>query len=605
MAKSTNLSFRGGSVSPGPGESTSVQVRNVFLHEIAITDAGQESHIYALFDKAKPIASAPFFEPVSTFDLADWCIRGDAVQVDLSEVMASGTDRYSGLLQDANLETDPAYGMYVHDCTLRTMLKRGTSGVRFAWFALYLITDQAASVTYLATPVHDNPETLDVPDHKVQVEQTDTPNYLAYKIMGDGSTVNVDIVRETSLGQPIDPFLRISARKTTGVIKWSDVQEVQDSDYTEFIDRIAADIADGVAPVLLDDVNGSRVVALYEFSDSVAVFRASPDLNGQYYHYIIRSDSAIIQHRQITIPMRNSGIMSILTGLVYVKNNTVADYTYDGNNPLDFVFSGEANFEVTIKSTAATDGTVNVYKQENGLLTPMMQSVAGGNTVEAGKTYQLTCSNDGWTLAEFETSVAVAKTIIGDKVYDAVKIGNLWWTVPNLDLTWTGLIVDDTSGWDGTEKAWYFDNMRETAQSKQWGLLYNHEAVKHLVDNPNLLNGWRVPTKADWEALITAAGGSSAGTALRATTQWTNEQTPATDAYGFAALPAMRCMEYSGGVTFSNPSTDENGYFRTATAQSDATDWITIINGGNAVVGPMPSGNSDGYSLRLCRDAEA
>lgn len=391
------------------------------------------------------------------------------------------------------------------------------------------------------------------------------------------------------------------------VIKWSDVQEVQDSDYSEFIDRIAADIEAGVAPVLLDDVNDGRVVALYEFSDSVAVFRANPDINGQYYNYVIRSDSAIIQNPQITIPMRNSGTMSIDTGLVYVKNNTVADYTYDGNNPLDFVFSGEANFEVTIKSTAAADGTVNVYKQKNGLLTPMMQSVAGGNTVEAGKIYQLTCSNDGWTLAEFEPAVATAKTIIGNKTYDAVKIGNLWWTVPNLDLTWTGLNVGDTSGWDGTDKpkAWYYDNDQATAQSKSWGLLYNHEAVKHLVDNPNLLNGWRVPTKADWEALITAAGGSTAGVALRATTQWTREQTPATDAYGFAALPGLRCSETSEGVTFSDPATDESGYFRTATAQSDSTDWITVINGGNAVVGPMPSGNLDGYSLRLCRDAEA
>ena len=140
---------------------------------------------------------------------AEWCIRGDVVQVDLSEAMNYGANRYAGLLQDITLANDASSGLYVSACTLRTMLKRDNTAVRFVWFSLYLIMDQDTSITYLATPVYNHPTTLDVPDHKVQVEQTDNPNYLAYKIMGDGSTVSVEVVRENGLGQAIDPFLRI------------------------------------------------------------------------------------------------------------------------------------------------------------------------------------------------------------------------------------------------------------------------------------------------------------------------------------------------------------------------------------------------------------
>lgn len=216
MAKTTDLPFDGGAIVVPSGETTSAQVHTVFLRQIEITDGGREAYIYALFDMNKPTTTAPYFEPVSAFNLAEWCIRGDVVQVDLSEAMGYGANRYAGLLQDITLANDATSGIYVNACTLRTMLKRNTTTVRFAWFSLYLIMDQDTSVSYLATPVYGHPITLDVPDHKVQVEQTDNPNYLAYKIMGDGSTVSVEVVREDALGHAIDPFLRIKTIGSSG-----------------------------------------------------------------------------------------------------------------------------------------------------------------------------------------------------------------------------------------------------------------------------------------------------------------------------------------------------------------------------------------------------
>lgn len=224
MSRTTDLPFNGGAVVDPSGETSSAQVHTVFLRKINIVDAGHELPVYAMFDKDKPTTVAPFFEPVSAFTLAEWCTRGDVIQVDLSEAIDSQSNSYSGLIQEVTLDNDAESGPYVSECTLRTMVKRGSTGVRFSWFWLCLVMDQNTGITYLATPVLNNPITIDVPDHKVQVEQTDAPGYLVNKISGDGETINVDVVRQNALGDPIDPFLKISSRvpQTTPLEGYSD-----------------------------------------------------------------------------------------------------------------------------------------------------------------------------------------------------------------------------------------------------------------------------------------------------------------------------------------------------------------------------------------------
>jgi uncharacterized protein (TIGR02145 family) len=411
--------------------------------------------------------------------------------------------------------------------------------------------DQSTSISYLATPVYNNPVMLDVPDHKVQVEQTDNPNYLAYKVIGDGSTVNVDIVRETPLGQPVDPYLRISARKTTDVIKWSEVQAVENSDYSEFTARIAADIAAGVAPVVLDDVNDGTVAVLDNINAGGALFRTPANCNERdvvYTDYVI-TDVAVsrtTRTRNVLFKNASNAYGTDPDGFVEVKNNRNGVYTYSGNtggNSLDFLadFDNDTavssvrfsavnppNFAVKIVSTAATDGTVTVYKKQNGLYTPLMPSVAGGTTVEAGKTYQLTCVGDCWTLAEFEDSTADYKMEIGDKLYKVVKIGSLYWMAENLayDATAETGDLDSASVWYDNDSSSYGD----------YGKLYCFtEAARAeiLAAAP----GWRFPTQAEMAALFTESIAD-----LKAATGWTNA---GTDGTGFSGVPGGKYFEYA------------------------------------------------------------
>ncbi len=67
--------------------------------------------------------------------------------------------------------------------------------------------------------------------------------------------------------------------------------------------------------------------------------------------------------------------------------------------------------------------------------------------------------------------------------------------------------------------------------------------------------GWHLPTKAEFETLFTAVGGSStAGTKLKLTSGWTNSGN-GSDAYSFSALPAGR-RYYNEGYNFEGSLAD-------------------------------------------------
>jgi uncharacterized protein (TIGR02145 family) len=483
--------------------------------------------------------------------------------------------------------------------------------------------DQSTSISYLATPVYNNPVMLDVPDHKVQVEQTDNPNYLAYKVIGDGSTVNVDIVRETPLGQPVDPYLRISARKTTDVIKWSEVQAVENSDYSEFTARIAADIAAGVAPVVLDDVNDGTVAVLDNINAGGALFRTPANCNERdvvYTDYVI-TDVAVsrtTRTRNVLFKNASNAYGTDPDGFVEVKNNRNGVYTYSGNtggNSLDFLadFDNDTavssvrfsavnppNFAVKIVSTAATDGTVTVYKKQNRLYTPLMPSVAGGTTVEAGKTYQLTCVGDCWTLAEFEEPTQGLSMAIGGKRYKVVRIGNLYWMAENLDYAWNGLNFPATSISTTEPDANYYNG----AITGSYGLLYSGTARDYMISHASELGfgAWRIPSSNDFIDLMDAVGLETSGTKLRATSVWADGG--GTDDYGFDAYPTG-AMHGEGALMGQPAYTYDEETTRTGFWASDNSgdSYVRLgLQSGDTVAALGDQNKFSGHSVRLCMD---
>lgn len=114
--------------------------------------------------------------------------------------------------------------------------------------------------------------------------------------------------------------------------------------------------------------------------------------------------------------------------------------------------------------------------------------------------------------------------------YDVVKIGNLTWMAENLNYATEGSACPDG----------------DSRNCKRLGRLYTWAEAKTICPE-----GWRLPTKADFEALVIAASGNVAqshdgesgvvsnkvGATLKSRDGWFKKGN-GTDEFGFNALPA-------------------------------------------------------------------
>ena len=102
--------------------------------------------------------------------------------------------------------------------------------------------------------------------------------------------------------------------------------------------------------------------------------------------------------------------------------------------------------------------------------------------------------------------------------YSVVKIGNLTWMVENLNF----------------ETAGSFCPEGDSRNCKRLGRLYSWTEAKSVCPD-----GWRLPTKGDFEALVAAQSPSHsrAGAALKSSDGWFKKGN-GSDALGFRALPA-------------------------------------------------------------------
>lgn len=133
--------------------------------------------------------------------------------------------------------------------------------------------------------------------------------------------------------------------------------------------------------------------------------------------------------------------------------------------------------------------------------------------------------------------------------YDVVKIGNLSWMAANLNYATEMSVCPDG----------------DSRNCKRLGRLYTWADAKTVCPE-----GWRLPTKADFEALVNAASGDAAqfhngnsdavsnkvGAALKSRDGWFKKGN-GSDEFGFNALPAG----YRGAVLKTDDGTVTGGKF--------------------------------------------
>lgn len=175
---------------------------------------------------------------------------------------------------------------------------------------------------------------------------------------------------------------------------------------------------------------------------------------------------------------------------------------------------------------------------------------------------------------------------IGGRKYPVVRIGNQLWMAENLDFVWDRLTVGK-SGTSSTEpRGNYYNNDESTygINGNRQGLLYNHFAASNIPDLPA---GWHLPSKSEWETLITNAG-DTPSTKLRAYTF------NGSDDYEMKILPT--------GLYTGNFSSEYAGYYWSDTIRYTGSYYY--INFSTA-----PNVNYSQYSetyemgIRLVKDA--
>ena len=186
---------------------------------------------------------------------------------------------------------------------------------------------------------------------------------------------------------------------------------------------------------------------------------------------------------------------------------------------------------------------------------------------------------------------------IGGRTYKTVIIGDQEWLAENLDYKFTGLDVGHVERDYSIPKAAYYDNDEATygVDGNKYGLLYNWTAVDYLNTNrATLCNGWHVPSRDDWDVLISAVG-ESPSTKLRSETGWESSSYAGTDDFGFNAKPCG----YSISQFFS---VGWRASFWTSDAKDSSSAYYKYFHSG-----PDVSENDQvrylGYSVRLVRDS--
>lgn len=160
----------------------------------------------------------------------------------------------------------------------------------------------------------------------------------------------------------------------------------------------------------------------------------------------------------------------------------------------------------------------------------------------------------------------------------SVTIGSQTWMSKNLD-------INDGQGGIYTQTVNY-------GQGDVVEYYYTWDAAVRVAAS---ISGWHLPTQAECNTLISAAGGGyNAGTKLRSTYGWNASN--GTDNYGFAAFPAGL---YDRG--FMNQG--NYAFFWISNNYSTAVGYAMFFDGYGSASTDMENYKTAGFSVRLIKDA--
>jgi uncharacterized protein (TIGR02145 family) len=167
----------------------------------------------------------------------------------------------------------------------------------------------------------------------------------------------------------------------------------------------------------------------------------------------------------------------------------------------------------------------------------------------------------------------------GGGSYQSVTIGGKKWMKRNLNIE----TADSWCYWSSTDKC------------DEYGRLYTWAAAKKACPS-----GWHLPTRDEWGALETAAGGSTASKALKSKSGWNDylgKYGTGTDNYGFSALPGGQRRS-----TGSFSGVREEGYWWSASEYSGDNAYGVKMSYSYDFLYTNDYDKSNGHSVRCVKN---
>ena len=186
-------------------------------------------------------------------------------------------------------------------------------------------------------------------------------------------------------------------------------------------------------------------------------------------------------------------------------------------------------------------------------------------------------------------------------VYKTTQIGGKTWMAENLN--YFDIEVDIEGAASSIKNDWCYWDKPENCESA--GRLYTWKVAQRICPE-----GWRLPTKADWESLLQEVGADSlneilwkGSSKLKSVNGWENNGS-GTDDFGFTALPAgmkftTRTQDgftYHGCSSLMWAATEADG----GAADSLAYHMYLDCSNDNAIVNTVRKIN--GLSVRCVKD---
>ena len=276
-----------------------------------------------------------------------------------------------------------------------------------------------------------------------------------------------------------------------------------------------------------------------------------------------------------------------------------------------------------------TSNFVAVSGSGTGTFTANLTNLQGGTTYYV-RAYATNSTGTGYgDQQSFTTSPSApvnpgSVTDISGNTYPTILVGNQVWMAENLRTTKYSdgsniNVVSSTVQWNNNYTnssnlpmmCWY-NNDQATNTANKFGALYNWFAVNSSTNgNRNICpTGWRVPTDADWNTLISvldpaylpAAEGvqsATAGGKMKSTgTQfWASPNTDATNSVGFSGLP---CGYRDEEARFF--LTGLSGLWWSSTQRSISFAWYRGISNNTSDIGRNSNTKVVGFSVRCVRN---